>query len=147
MRTLNKYIGIVLFVVSIAYITGGLLLPEYPHVPIDSNFLPLILGFLLLFLSIVLFFSKDPQNITLFVKKQDLMMLLGVALLIILYIFFLEILGFLIVTSLFLFTCSFLLGYRKHLTNAVVALFFPITIYYTFTQLLMISLPTGILPF
>lgn len=146
MLSLNKKISIILFILSIAYIIGGFLLPEYPYVPIDSNFFPLLLGFLLLFLSILLFFTKDPEGVSLSIKKSDLLMILGVASLILLYIFFLESLGFLVVTALFLFSCSFLLGYRQHIINVIVAVFFPLTIYLIFTRLLMISLPSGILP-
>ncbi|AXF55286.1 tripartite tricarboxylate transporter TctB family protein [Salicibibacter kimchii] len=147
MKFLNKYIATILFVLSIVYITTSFLLPSYPHVPVDSDFFPLILGFLLLFLSVILFFTKDSEKYSLYVPKGDLLALLGVAFLIFLYIFLLEILGFLIVTAAFIYICSLFLGYRNHVVSVIVALVFPVSIYFLFTEFLMISLPSGILPF
>lgn len=146
MGKINKYVGLVLFTLSILYIIGAFRMPEYPYVPIDSNFLPLILGFLLLFLSILLFFSKDSKSMSLLVKKNDLIQLLGTVILIIIYISFLENIGFIIATASFMFLCSLFMGYKNHIVNAIVSLVFPSSIYFIFKYLLMISLPSGILP-
>lgn len=72
-------------------------------------------------------------------------LLFGVAIL--LYILLLETVGFFIMTALFIFSTTALLGYKHHLRNAIVALCVPLFFYITFTQLLKISLPSGILPF
>lgn len=66
---------------------------------------------------------------------------------IILYIALLESIGFFIMTALFIFSTTALLGYKHYFRNALVALGVPLFFYLTFTQLLKISLPSGILPF
>ncbi|PWD85345.1 tripartite tricarboxylate transporter TctB family protein [Ignatzschineria cameli] len=66
---------------------------------------------------------------------------------ILLYIALLESIGFFIMTALFLFSTTALLGYKHYWRNAIVALAVPLFFYLTFTQLLKISLPSGILPF
>lgn len=66
---------------------------------------------------------------------------------IILYIALLESIGFFIMTVLFIFSTTALLGYKHYFRNALVALGVPLFFYLTFTQLLKISLPSGILPF
>lgn len=63
------------------------------------------------------------------------------------YIFLLEILGFVITSTLFIFFCSLFLGYRKYKTNVLVAVLFPLVMYLSFNYLLQIRLPQGLLPF
>ncbi|SHH15630.1 tripartite tricarboxylate transporter TctB family protein [Virgibacillus chiguensis] len=148
LKTLNRKIAVLLWCIAILYLFFAYRLPSYAYVPIDSNALPIILGILLLVLSTILFFEKgDVENDKLNINKTDLLKLLGVFLLIVLYASFLESLGFLIVSTFFIFFCSYLLGYRKHVINAVIAILVPLTFYLLFTSALQIRLPQGVMPF
>ncbi len=125
-------------------------LPTYPYIPVDADAIPKALGWTLLVLSIALFFSKDndseEQKAKRKIPKQDVLVLLGVLVLLLLYIALFEILGFIVVTALFVFFCTWFLGYKKHISNAIVSILFPIFLYSIFVYLLQIRLPQGILP-
>src|SRR5699024_9471230 len=82
-----------------------------------------------------------PEN------KLDLIMILIVGVLILIYIWLLERAGFLITTIFFLFVTTLVLGYRRHIVNLIVSISIPVVFYYSFSYLLEISLPKGILPF
>ncbi|WMM34307.1 tripartite tricarboxylate transporter TctB family protein, partial [Shouchella clausii] len=58
-----------------------------------------------------------------------------------------EVIGFVIMTTLFIFVCSRLLGYQKWLVNALTSIVFSIGVYWLFNYGLAIRLPAGILPF
>lgn len=148
-RSVNRKVSIVLLALGIFYLVLSFRLPPYEYVPIDSDFVPIGLGFILIGLAIALFFQKDQEKAEHDerIPKKELPIVLGVVGFIILYIFLLEIVGFIIVTVLFLFFCSLFLGYRRHVVNAVVSLAVPILIYLLFDSFLQVHLPTGILPF
>lgn len=147
--TTNKKVSIFLFLLGVFYLILSFRLPSYAYVPVDSDMVPIGLGFLLLILAGFLYFTKDQE------KKEDeeriprkeLPIVLGVIGFIIVYIFLLEIIGFILVTVLFLFFCSMFLGYKKHVINGIVSLAVPILIYLLFDSFLQVQLPTGILPF
>lgn len=63
----------------------------------------------------------------------------------ILYVLLLEHVGFLIVTAAFLFGVTWFIGYRNQWINAAVAVIFAAGMYYSFTVLLKMSLPEGVL--
>ncbi|KNE18766.1 tripartite tricarboxylate transporter TctB family protein [Virgibacillus pantothenticus] len=148
LKPLNRKIALFLWCLAAIYLFFAFRLPSYAYVPIDSNALPIILGILLLLLSITLFFGKGHSEKDKFnISKADLLKLLGVFVLIIFYASFLESLGFLIVSIFFIFSCSYLLGYRKHVINAFTAVLVPLTFYLLFTSVLQIRLPQGIMPF
>lgn len=146
----HRKVSLVLMAIAIYYLYLAFQLPSFMNSIIDSDTLPKVLGVLLIVLSVILFFmpdtetpeQKEKRNI----PKNDVFMLIGTFLMILVYIFFLEILGFILVSIIFIFLCSLFLGYKKHATNAIVAVLFPVTLYLIFTQLLGISLPSGILP-
>ncbi|MDN4609190.1 tripartite tricarboxylate transporter TctB family protein [Sporosarcina highlanderae] len=149
----NKKVSLFLIVLGVVFVIMSVRLPKYPLVPVDADAVPIILGCLLIFLSILLFFIKDEpkdgedsgQSEPFFNADRKMILLFGG--LILLYIIFLEWLGFLLTTALFIFTSTFALGYKKHVTNIVVAIAIPIAFYYLFNYVLKISLPKGILPF
>lgn len=145
--TINQKISIPLFLLAVAYIIASILLPKYDYILIDADGFPLILGGFLLVLSVLLFFNKEEEDARVFIAREDVKIIGIVVALILLYIVFLEPLGFVISTTLFIFICSFLLGYRNNIVNSIVSLLFPITFYLLFTRYLMISLPAGVLPF
>lgn len=151
LNTLNKKVSLFLIVLAAGYLYAAYNLKKYPYVPVDADAVPKVLGYLLIGLAIILFFDKsseteedkEKRN----VPKKEIPMMLGVGVLIFLYIFLLEILGFVVTSALFIFGCSLFLGYRRHVMNAVVSITVPLVMYITFTYLLNIVLPQGILPF
>jgi putative tricarboxylic transport membrane protein len=78
---------------------------------------------------------------------NDLIPILIVLGFILFYILFLELLGFIIVTALFIFFCSWYLGYKKFISNSLVSIVLPVAIYFLFVSFLQIQLPSGVLPF
>ncbi|MCM3740885.1 tripartite tricarboxylate transporter TctB family protein [Oceanobacillus luteolus] len=151
LKTLNQKVSLVLFAIALLYLIYAYQIPSFPYTVVDADVIPKVLGYLLLILSVFLFFIKDEeseeQKARRNIPKKEVGMLLGVGGLIILYIIFLEILGFVFVTALFIFLCSRFLGYKNYLANVLVSIILPVSLYLMFTQLLRISLPSGILPF
>ncbi|MUK90159.1 tripartite tricarboxylate transporter TctB family protein [Ornithinibacillus sp. L9] len=151
LKTLNQKVSLVLLAIAAGYLLLSYQLPSYPYAIVDADVLPKGLGYLLVILVIALFFTKDSeteeQKARRNIPKKDILALLAVFAFVFFYIFLLEILGFVLTTALFIFFCSWFLGYKKHLTNIIVAVLFPLFMYFTFTEFLQISLPQGILPF
>lgn len=176
-RSVNQILSPILVLFGLLFMLGSYLLPKYPLVPVDADVVPFFLGGLLTFLGVLLFFVKDDEDTLEALsakimgeegeehetpsipeeKKSPSKKLLGLPLesgqillfgvAILLYILLLEPVGFFIMTALFIFSTTALLGYKHHLRNGLVALAVPLFFYLTFTQLLKISLPSGILPF
>lgn len=150
LKSADRKISIVFILLAIGYLILSYQLPPYPFVPIDSDLVPKVLGFLLIALSIILFLNtkpKEQEEKKSSVSRQDLRIFILVTVLIILYISLLEVIGFVIVSMLFIFSCSWLLGYKNFKVNAMVSILFPITVFYIFNYLLQINLPSGMLPF
>ena len=144
----NKQIAIVLMIVAVLYLIGSFRLPPYAYVPVDSNVVPIALGVILLVLSITLYFNKaEHVGEKKALPKNEILTLFTVLLFILLYIFLLEFVGFILVTALFIFFCSWFLGYKRFVPNLIVALAVPFFIYFLFGSFLQIQLPQGILPF
>ncbi|MFT4415438.1 tripartite tricarboxylate transporter TctB family protein [Fredinandcohnia humi] len=148
LNTVNKKISLILAIVSICYLVLSFRLPAYPYVPVDSDAVPITLGFILLLLSIFLYFQKDnhsegkskiPTS-----EKKVILTVLGFVLL---FVILLEPLGFILTTTLFLYVNSWFLGYKKWISNLIVSLAIPFVIYFLFSSFLQIQLPKGILPF
>ncbi|WP_067729124.1 tripartite tricarboxylate transporter TctB family protein [Oceanobacillus damuensis] len=151
LKTVNKKVSLVLLAIGTGYLILAYQIPSYPYTQIDADVIPKTLGYLLIFLSVLLFISKDSeteeQKARRNIPKKEVGMLLVVAGLILLYIILLEIIGFVLVTAVFIYSCSRFLGYKSHITNGVVSISLPVLMYLMFTELLKISLPSGILPF
>ncbi|MFB4261530.1 tripartite tricarboxylate transporter TctB family protein [Shouchella clausii] len=149
--TVNRGISIVLIGIAVVYLVMAFQLPEYAFVPVDSDLVPKLLGASLLVLGVCFFFAKDTdteeQKQKRTIPKTELWMLLAVMGLILVFITFLEVIGFVIMTALFIFVCSRLLGYQKWLVNALTSIVFSIGVYWLFNYGLAIRLPAGILPF
>ncbi|WP_210471716.1 tripartite tricarboxylate transporter TctB family protein [Sporosarcina sp. 6E9] len=153
----NKKVSLILIGLGSVFLFMSYKLPKYTLVPVDADAVPIFLGYLLIFLSIILFFTKDQETevedgeeqVTKPKKGLDknTKMLLVFGGIVLFYIVLLEILGFLITTAIFIFITTLLLGYKKHKTNIIVALAVPVGFYYLFNFVLKISLPKGILPF
>lgn len=146
-NTLNKKISIGIMIVSLFYLYSSIRLPEYAYVPVDADVVPIFLGSVLLILSVILFFSKDEDREQQLIPKKEMLVFLGVLGFILSYIFLLEILGFLLTTTFFLFFCSRFLGYKSWMINFIVSVTISSFIYMLFNSFLQIQLPSGILPF
>lgn len=150
LSTINQRIGLFLFIVAAVYLYLSYQLPNYPYAPIDADVIPKGLGILMLILSVALFFSRaketEGEKTKRDIPKKELLVLVAVFAMIFSYILLFEIIGFIIMTSLFIFFCSLFLGYRKLKTNIIVSLLFSIIMYVIFVNALGISLPRGILP-
>ena len=151
LKTLNQRVSLVLLLFAAGYLYFSFQLPSFAYTNVDSDVIPKALGWLLAALSIGLFFSKDSeteeQKARRNISLKNYGMILAVFLLLYLYILLFEVLGFITVTALFIFFSSWLLGYKKYLTNIIVSILFPLLLYFAFTEFLRISLPQGILPF
>lgn len=148
LNTLNKKLAFFLALLSILYLALSFSLPAYPYVPVDSDAVPIVLGFILLFLSFLLYFHKEAQKEEKNrLPKGEMKVLFIVLGFILLYIIVLEIIGFILTSFLFIYFNSRFLGYKKWLTNLIVSLAIPLFIYLLFDIFLQIQLPQGILSF
>lgn len=150
-RTLNQRISVVLLLIAIGYLILSFRLPSFAYTEVDAGVIPIFLGILLIVLAVCLYFSKDSeteeQKARRDIPKKDILALIVVFAFVFVYIMFLEILGFIIMSGLFIYFCSWFLGFKKYITNVLTAIIFPLCMYFAFTELLKISLPKGILPF
>lgn len=131
-------------VIAVLFLYASYRLPAYPYATVDADLFPKSLGYLLLFLAILLFFQKRKGEEA--VSSKDTAFLLLIALVMLFYILLLEWIGFLISSILFFILIARLLGYKRWRVNIITALLFSIIIYFSFNYLLQIQLPQGILP-
>ena len=150
LASINRKLGLLIFIVAAVYLYLSFQLPNYEYAPIDADVIPKGLGILLLVLSVFLFFSRvvetDAEKAKRDIPKKELGVIAAVFAMIFVYILLFEAIGFIITTSLFIFFCSWFLGYRAWKTNILVSLLFPIVMYAIFVFALGIVLPRGILP-
>ncbi|MFD1065198.1 tripartite tricarboxylate transporter TctB family protein [Oceanobacillus locisalsi] len=151
LNTMNKRLSVILLIIAIGYLILTYQLPSYGYTEVDADAIPNVLGWVLVVLAIGLYFTKDSeteeQKKRRDIPKKEVFVLLAVAVFLLIYIMFLEFLGFVLMTSLFIFFCSWFLGYKKYITNVIVSVLFPVFMYLMFTEFLKVSLPQGILPF
>ncbi|WP_347548644.1 tripartite tricarboxylate transporter TctB family protein [Pseudalkalibacillus hwajinpoensis] len=148
LASVERKVAISLLLISILYLVLSFQIPPFPYSIVDADALPKGLGFILVVLSIFLFIQnpiEDRKKSDL--KKEEVLMLLAVAGLIFIYILLFELLGFVVVTILFLLVTSRILGYTKWKTLIAVSVGFTLVLYFSFNYLLQIYLPQGILPF
>ncbi|RSL32470.1 tripartite tricarboxylate transporter TctB family protein [Salibacterium salarium] len=151
LKPIHRKVSLILIALAVFYLYLAFQLKNFGNSPIGTDTMPKALGFLLILLSILLFFTKDKETEEekkkRHIPKDDVIKILGVLIITFGYIFFLERLGFILVSFLFIYSCSLFLGYQKHITNFIVSFVFPTVLYSVFTILLGINLPSGIIPF
>ncbi|MFC0561153.1 tripartite tricarboxylate transporter TctB family protein [Halalkalibacter alkalisediminis] len=161
----NQKIAIILFVFSVGYLIMSFQIPNFsiPR-PIDSDLFPKVLGFLMAFLSIVLFFEKDKgeeesllddsedmgeqpeetKEVSYWKKPQT--QIVVTLLILIVYVSLFELAGFVLSTLGLLFFLTLYYGYRRHVVNAVVSVVVSFGFYLLMTKGLGVYLPAGWLP-
>ncbi|MFZ4453304.1 tripartite tricarboxylate transporter TctB family protein [Salibacterium aidingense] len=150
LRPIHRKVSLFLIALAVFYLYLSYQLQSFGTGPIGADTMPKVLGWLLILLSLLLFFTKDQETEEdkekRRIPKQDVIKIGGVLLLTLGYIIFLEQAGFILVSFLFIYLCSNFLGYKKHLKNMLVAVLFPVILYSIFTMMLGINLPAGIIP-
>ncbi|RSL31693.1 tripartite tricarboxylate transporter TctB family protein [Salibacterium salarium] len=151
LKPIHRKVSLILIVFAIFYLYLSYQLQSFGSGPIGTDTMPKALGYLLVVLSILLFMTKDQETEEdkkkRSIAKDDVIKIMGVLVITFAYIFFLERLGFILVSFLFIYGCSLFLGYHKHVTNLIVSFVFPTVLYSVFTILLGINLPSGVIPF
>jgi len=165
MPTLNaqRVLGVLIAVLSLAYLYVAYQIPLFPIPrPVDSDAFPKVLGFVMLGLSVWLFFAPpDAQDPALAEEAEaaparspspgDLVRrwwpVVVTAGAIALYAATLQTVGFVLGSFLLVAGLTWFYGYRRHLVNAAVALAVPLVLYLLMTRLMTIHLPRGVLPF
>ncbi|WP_019156377.1 tripartite tricarboxylate transporter TctB family protein [Robertmurraya massiliosenegalensis] len=150
LKTINQRIALILFLLAAGYLIVSYQLPSFPYTPVDADVIPKGLGWLLIVLSVALYFSKDSeteeQKSRRNIPKKELLMISAVFLMVFGYIALFEIMGFIVMTVLFIYFCTWFLGYKKHVINVIVSICFSLFMYAIFVYLLGIKLPQGIIP-
>lgn len=149
MEIIRFIVPSIIMVISVIYLILTFNLPEAKvGNPTAAMNYPLLIGFSLLGLSILYILSeiKDKKKVfdayKIFADKELTTKVIIVLVLCLGYTFLFERVGFLISTVLFLAALLFLInGRRKWLMNIIVAVLFSFISWYTFAELLSVSLP------
>ncbi|MFS1511454.1 tripartite tricarboxylate transporter TctB family protein [Chengkuizengella sp. SCS-71B] len=151
LNSLNRKVSIVIFLIATLYLFYSYQIEPSRFAKIDADVMPKGLGFLLIVLSVLLFIENkeetEQEKAKRSLTKEEVGLLLLIVLFVIGYILLLEIIGFIIVTILFLTATSRVLGYTNWIKMLIVFVTFTLVIYFSFNELLGLSLPSGILPF
>ena len=141
---MDRAIGLVLLIFSILYIRASWSLPRFQMTAVvDSWVFPLAVGIALLLLSAVLFLR--PQDVQPEIPDQ-VRRPVFILIALLAYALVLDRLGFVVSTALFFFGTSVILGWRRWAVGMGVSVAFSVLVYVTFTRVLAIPLPQGILP-
>lgn len=150
-KTMDRKVGLVIMGIAVLYLILSFQLPQFPYTEVDADVLPKGLGFLFFGLGALLFIQNKPETEEekkkRYINKTDLMLLLATLAALLVYVFFLEILGFIISTIVFLSLTMRMYEYKNWTRNIIVSVAFTFFLYFTFNYVLKIYLPQGILPF
>lgn len=153
----NKVLALIIAVISVIYLWMAYQIPQFPIPrPIDSDLFPKVLGFSLLFLSILLFFDKtglgdspaeteQEEDLTWFQKPTMKVVVTAVAIAV--YALLLVPLGFVLASLALCFGLTFYYGYRRHVVNFASSFGVVMVLYLIMTRVMDVYLPKGILPF
>ncbi|RFU63866.1 tripartite tricarboxylate transporter TctB family protein [Peribacillus glennii] len=144
MRKGNFIVAILTMIFGVAVIY---LSKDFPRVVSDApgpGVFPTILGYLSIFLGVLLFISnlknKDIKKIYFFTKENK--QVYGLVAIVIIYSISLNFIGFLWTTIAFLLTSIYFMGYRKKMYLIPVSVLFTLFIYFVFAVLFGTPLPT-----
>ncbi len=159
-QILNKYqdliTGIVIAVFAIFYLIGSTYIKPSPHVSVGAEFMPKIYGSILLLLAVCLTYQgflkakqfSDKHEVRGEEEKDTKNAILSFTL-IFAYVAFMEILGFVISSMIFLFIMSILLApantRHNYVTTVIYSILLPLSTYVLFKDVMHLSLPIGIL--
>lgn len=150
-------VGIVYAVLGIALIIAARMLPKSQVMDIGPDFMPTVVGTLILVLSIILLVQavqelrKNP-NKEVGEDESDYKRVLLSLILALLYVFLLKPVGFIICTLVYLFCQIYVLAPDSHRTKKdmimylIIDVVFTLIVYYLFRIGFKIVLPAGILP-
>lgn len=155
----NRVLAVVIGGVAVLYIWMAYQIPAFPLPrPIDSDLFPKVLGFVLLGLSVLLFFEKnnvdeqagvvsdeEASAVPLLVRPP--MKVVVTSLAIVLYTFLLKPLGFVLASFLLCYGLAWYYGYRQHVVNFMTSAGVVVAPYLLMTRVMDVYLPRGILPF
>ncbi len=149
MKIIRFIVPSIILLISVIYLILTYNLPEAKvGNPTAAMNYPLLIGFSLLGMSILYILSefKDKKKVfdayKIFADKELTVKVIVVLVFCLGYTFLFERIGFLISTVLFLGALLFLInGRRKWLMNIIVAVLFSFISWYTFAELLSVSLP------
>ncbi len=149
MEIIRFIVPSIILIISVIYLILTFNLPESKvGNPTAAMNYPLLIGFSLLGLSILYLLSeiKDKKKaftaFKIFADKELTIKVIVVLVFCLGYTLLFERIGFLISTTLFLGALLFLInGKRKWLVNVIVAVVFSFSAWYTFSELLSVSLP------
>ncbi|WP_438315828.1 tripartite tricarboxylate transporter TctB family protein [Sporosarcina sp. FA9] len=150
-RNMDRKVALILMAIAVFYLILSYQLPDFAFVQVDADALPKGLGFLLLILAVLLFVHNKPETEEEIekrtLKKEDKMLLIYTLISLLLFVFFLEILGFVLSTVIFLIVTMRMFEYRNWTRSIIVSVVFSLILYFSFNYVLKIYLPQGILPF
>nr|WP_106783952.1 tripartite tricarboxylate transporter TctB family protein [Lysinibacillus timonensis] len=142
-KTFDKFAGVIFLLISVLFIVESLKISGSAYgSSIGPKTFPLILGVILGLLSLRLLYetfkskSNDKEIETFNVKKFGIIFISAV-----LYVFFLEILGYVISTLIFLVIAFQVMERGKLLNTVIIAACFTFGIYLMYVQLLGGALP------
>lgn len=142
-KTFDRYASVVFAAIGAFFVVSSQGVAESAYgSQVGPNLFPLILGILLIMLSIRLFFETRSYETG---RKEESTKNLKRFLIIVgatfVYAFFLEDIGYLIGTSLFLFVGFQVMGNRSWWKSALVAILFSAAVYGVYVEILEGSLP------
>lgn len=138
--------GITIFIFTIIYFLLGI------NYPLAARIFPNILTILLLIFSIIMILQgfniiASPKQLKSRINKREIFFLLIIAIVLILYVILMNFVGFIPVTIIFLMSGMWYLGYRIWWKNILISILGVIFIYYVFTQIMYVPLPSGIVSY
>ena len=151
--TTNILTGIISIVLGLVYSITALRLPRMAMGDrLGPKIFPYFVGIVTIITGIALILQdRDPEKRSKkaeFGFKEHKNLWLNIVILTIagiLYGFFIDVLGYMIATALFIFSASMLINKGKLVQNIVIAVLFSVVTYFVFGVALKLSLPRGII--
>lgn len=146
MTLANRIISIILLVFSIFVWLGANEFPVSNGQGLGPDFFPKVTAIILGVLATILFFKKEDSEESIFSFPRSAVPLFVSGLIaLVLYVIFIEFIGFTISTILLTFSWMWLMGIRKWITLIVASILISVGIAAVFEFLLFVPIPHGIL--